>query len=167
MKFKVLLVMLGLFTSCIAAQNEESKSLVAISGAHSRVNKESYERITTSKDWTQAWCRHIGTSDTDDYRSLMEIDFDRCMVIAIFRGEQIHVRGIVIHPLITNGESIILRFEQLTYQTIVGDKVKPPETPYAFVVIPKTNREIILEENVQQYLGEPPQWKECMRLKNK
>ncbi len=166
MKLTVVLVMLSLFTpyNCLAAQNEESKPLVTISGADSKVRKPSYERIATADKWTEAWARHLGTSKEDAYRSLMEIDFERCEVVAIFRGDRTNVRGIKILPLFTDHDYLILRIEDVDYQTNGADNNKPRDKPYAFVVIPKTSKEIILEEDVQHYKGEPPEWKEIIRI---
>ncbi len=166
-----ILVAFGQFISLTvrAVQNEKAstlKPLEAISGADSQVRKLSYERITDSETWTRASVNHLGTTKEDAYRSLCEVDFERCSVVVIFRGEQVNVRGIEIDSLIETGDSTVIRFNELGYQTRqrVGEKPEPPDRPYAFVVLPKTNKAFVLEENVQNIIGDPPVWKECARL---
>jgi hypothetical protein len=165
-KTTLLLAILCVLTADYSAA-EELKPLAYLSGNSSKVTMPSYERITSADGWARVWAKHLGTSKDDDYRPLFEVDFDRCMVIAIFRGDRTNIRRIEIQPLITKGDSIILREDDISYQTSGADNNKAPDKPYAFVVIPKTSREIILEENVAKYLGDPPTWKEFTRLTNK
>jgi hypothetical protein len=37
-------------------------------------------------------------------------------------------------------------------------------TVYGFFVLPRSSKTVVLEENVQNYLGQPPEWKERANL---
>jgi hypothetical protein len=158
----------------IAEQGESlpiSKPLVAISGTDSHVKKPSYDRVTTLEDWTRIWARHLGTTVDSYYRPLFEVDFDRCMLVVIFRGEKIQTRRIEIESVSENADQVVIRFWEIGYgiQLGPGEIRPPPERPYAFIVLPKNNKEIILEEKIwskyEQAHDLPPKWKERARLK--
>ena len=138
--------------------------LVVLSGADSHCTQPSYELIKKSSELTKAWAKHLGTSEDDAYRPAMVVDFDRCMVVAIFRGEQGNVRGIELEPVIEGNTALTIRFSDLGYQTGGKSNFKPPDRPYAFIVVPKSSKSIVLEENVQQYKGQPPIWNPLAKL---
>jgi hypothetical protein len=146
-----------------------SKPLVAISGTDSRVTKPSYARITTPEDWVRIWVSHLGTTSDNAYRPHLEVDFDRCLVIAIFRGNKVNVRGIQIDSLSETRDSIAIRFNEITYQTEGPvDEYKVPDRPYTFIIVPKTDKTIIVEEHINRSLrGGPPVWKVRARLEEK
>jgi hypothetical protein len=153
---------------CIAAPsfaaNNNSKPLVVYSGSNSEVRKPLYSKITSKSDWDKVWAAHLGTSVDDAYRPAFEVDFDKCAVIAILKGDQINVRGVEIANVIDNGNSITVRFREVGYQSADESNHKP-DKPFAFVVLPKTNKQIVLEEDTQTYKNEPAIWKELTRLK--
>lgn len=128
-----------------------SKPLVAISGTDSHVKNESYERVETQGEWSNALARHLGTSVDDAYRPVIEVDFDKCFVIVVFRGDQIQVRQLIVDKLTEEKESITLRFSELGYQIgNSGPNPLPPEVqrPYAFVVLPKSDKPVRLLETI-------------------
>lgn len=146
-----------------------SKPLVAISGADSHVSRPSYQRITTPENWTRVWVSHLGTTPDNAYRPLLEVDFDRCLVVVIFRGIRVNIRQIQIHSLLETADSVVVRFEELGYQTRsragADDEYEVPDRPYAFVILPKTDKAIVLEENINHDpQGGPPEWKAIARL---
>lgn len=163
----LLLSVVCLIASQVGSAADESKPIAVLSGANSKVSKQSYERITTDTAMQEAWARHLGTSPGDAYRPQFEIDFSRCLVVAVFVGDRINTRGVRIDSVRQRGNALVVRFENVGYQTF-NKKIKtPPDRPFAFVVVPKTELEIVLEENTQSYIDEPPVWKEAARLKRK
>jgi hypothetical protein len=106
----------------------------------------------------------------DAYRPTMDVDFNRCIVVAMFRGERVQIRQITVDSVSETSNSVIIRFSELGYGIKLDQGKKPPkpERPYAFIVVPKTNKEIILEEKAQDKYavahGQPPQWKQWARL---
>lgn len=162
------------FTTEVLAEKElprsTSKPLLAVSGTDSHIKKPSYLRVTTEKDWNDIWSRHLGTSEDDYYRPLFEVDFDRCLVIAVFRGEQIQTRRLQIESVSENAESVIIRFWEIGYGVFLGpgESASPAERPYAFIVLPITERDIVLEEKIwskeDAEFDRPPKWKQVARL---
>ena len=151
-------------STCNAAENEnhfaEAKPLIVISGADSHVKKQSYQRIASPADWARVWASHQGTTVGDASGRVMEVDFSRCVVVVIFRGGRINVGGIKINSLSETANSTIIRFTEVTYQTAGASNNEPPRRPYAFVVIPKTNKRIVLQEDkaniiVETWLNTP------------
>ena len=165
------LVMFGPFFALVGRAAEKksippmSKPLVAMSGADSYVKTPSYQRVTTPDDWTRIWASHLGTTKDDAYRPLLDVDFTRCLVVVIFRGEEINTRGIQIDSAFETTESIVIRFTELGYQTAGEANNKPPDRPYAFVIIPRTHKSIVLEENFPTMIPRSPKWQEVVRLK--
>jgi hypothetical protein len=62
------------------------KPLVVFTGLDSKVKEASLLRITTRDEWCRVWSAHSGTSDGSWSDYAPEIDFDRCMVVTVFRG---------------------------------------------------------------------------------
>jgi hypothetical protein len=151
----------------VAADNETGKSdlkpLVIINGADSRNAKPSLQVIRSTEEWKRVWAAHRGVAEGVADRFGMDVDFDRCMVVAIFRGARKSTHGIEISSTSDFGELIRIRCSDLTYQTAGKGNDAPPNTPYAFVVLTKSKKNVIVEANVQRYLGQPPVWKEWMR----
>jgi hypothetical protein len=166
MKLVVALILFGtLVVANGRAAEPMSKPLVAMSGADSHVRKSSYQRVTTPEDWTRIWASHLGTTTDDAYRPLLEVDFDRCLAVVIFRGEEINVRGIQIDSASETADSVVIRFTELGYQTAGESNNKPPDRPYAFVIVPKSDKTVVLEQN-SPTTKEPrsPKWIEVARL---
>ena len=147
------------------------KPLVAMSGTDSRIQQASFLRVSSTKELMNVWARHLGTAVDDYYRPLFEVDFDRCLVIAIFLGERIQIRRMEIESVSEKGDAIVIRFWAIGYAISLGpnDKPAPPERPYTFVVLPKSDKEILLEEKIwtkeDTAKNRPPQWKEIARMK--
>ena len=62
---------------------------------------------------------------------------------------------------------MVLRFEDKGYQTMsrVGEGHHGNQvTVYGFFVLPRSSKTVVLEENVQNIIGEKPVWKEQIRL---
>ena len=70
-------------------------------------------------------------------------------------------------------DRVRLRYRPTWYQTGIGQP--PPEEfqidwkdwdtqSYAFIVLPRSNKVLILEEDVHDIIGDPPEWKERVRF---
>jgi hypothetical protein len=141
------------------------KPVAVFSGANSRIEQPSLEVVTSADGWDRLWAKHLGTTTDDAYRPLAEVDFDCCMVVAILPGNQVNVRGVKIESIIDEKDALRIRFDNVGYQTAGESNRKPPDKPYAFVILPKSDKTIVTEENAQIYNGQPPQWKEWRRAK--
>jgi hypothetical protein len=151
----------------------ELKPLVEFSGAHSRVDKTTYERITSLKEFRKAYLRHLGKDPErfDEYYNpdnVPTIDFDRCMVIAIFQGSSWNSAGVRVMSITEDSDRLLVRFDNRAYQTSgdfnTGDGGGRKVTAYGMFVLPRTDKAIVLEEDVNPYLRPPPAWKEVARF---
>jgi hypothetical protein len=170
---------------CLAATLAEEppgrvvKACVAITGPDSHVATPQYHRIASNESWTRIWQEHMGQSwqqrkeriqqrraDADDLReplALPTIDFDNYMVIGIFQGEGRNCTGLTAVSISEDDRRIVFRYTKESYQTFGpagsgggGDKV----TAYGLFVLPRSAKPVVVEENAQNILGEPPVWKE-------
>jgi hypothetical protein len=145
--------------------------LVTFAGADSRIDKSKYVRITTAEDFQILYMRHLG-KDPKEYdayynpHGVPTIDFDRCMVIAVFQGRTWNVAGVYVKTIDERDGHVVVRFDDRSYQTSGSDSGGGARsaTPYGIFVLPRSDRPVILEENVQRYIGGEPEWKERARF---
>src|SRR5262249_26985799 len=140
----LLLTVAFLIVSQVTSAEHDLKPIAVLSGANSKVSRKSYERIATDAAMQEAWARHLGTSVDDAYRPQFEVDFKRCLVIAVFQGDRINARGIAIESVQPRKNALVVRCLNLGYQTFNEENNKSPEKPFAFVVLPKTELDIVL-----------------------
>ncbi len=151
---------------------QTTRPLVTLTGPDSHVKKPSYHRVTSEAEWIKVWQRHQGAKESKDYDlfynplGLPYIDFEKCMVIAVFRGDGWNSAGLKAAAVLEDKDGIVLRFEDKGYQTAGRgpDGGGQRTTTYGFFVLPRSSKTVVLEENVQNYIGHPPVWKERIRL---
>ena len=159
------------------------KTCVTISGAQSHMETRQYHRITSDEVWMRIWQKHMGKSwqerreriaqrrtnpnDLRDPITAPMIDFDNYMVVAIFSGECRNCTGLTVASIYEEDKRIVFKYERVSYQTMAhigtrkgGDMV----TVFGLFVLPRSTKPIVVVENVQNELGAPPVWKECITL---
>jgi hypothetical protein len=154
--------LLVLSSEIVAREPEKAvtKPYASLWGANSKVKKKSYHLIGSPKEMDEVWSRHRGNTDFE-YNGRPEVDFDRCLVVAIFEGESANTAGIECKEVLDEAKSITFRFRNRCYQTA---QTARSASAYGFFVIPRTTKPIIIEEDIQHVLGRPPVWKERIRL---
>jgi hypothetical protein len=163
----VKLAVFFLMSACAIPANAAEKPrmpLVVLSGADSEIRQASYRRITEPDEWAKLWASHMRRTVDDPYSPQLDVDFERCMVVAILRGEQRNSSGIQVDSIEDSEDALVIRFTQLGYQTLGADNTKPPDRPYAFVVVPATSKTIIFEENRPNMMATRPKWEEVARM---
>ena len=144
---------------------EAIEPCVVMTGADSKNSKPGYHRITSVKEWARVWQIHKGKKVAENYNfyynplDLPKVDFDRFMVIAIFRGDGWNSAGLQAVSIAENKGRFVFRFDEKTYQTAGPDGGGRAVTVYGFFVIPKSTKDIVFEQNVQGLKGKPPVWK--------
>lgn len=148
------------------APTTQGTPLALLSGADSKVSEASYRRVTSADQWRRVWLDHLGLSDDTIYGPLFEVDFQRCMVLAVFRGKMVNVASERVDSVTQTERAIVVRIDDIGYQTFGFDNEGGAEhvTPYAFIVLPKSGKQIVFENNVQGQKGQPPVWKELARI---
>ena len=92
-----------------------------------------------------------------------EVDFTHCEVVAVFAGDGWNSDGIQAISIVEEPDYRRFRFDHLSYQTEGPDGGGRRVAAYGFFVLPRTDLPLVLEENVQPLIGEPPVWKEVGR----
>ena len=144
--------------------NEEKviHPLVTLTGTDSHIRKCSYYLVRSDEEWVKVWLQHRPTNSSNECKP--EIDFEKCMVIAVFQGSGWNSRGLNAVAVLESKNRILLRLKNDYYQTGGPDGGGEPVTVYGFFVLPRSNKTVVLEENVQNIIGSPPLWKERARF---
>lgn len=138
---------------------------VAWSGPDSRIDKGEYLRVANADDWRRLWARHMGLVDAGGLYgpTIPEVDFDQCMVVAVFEGTTMNTRGVTVVSVTEEKDRLLLRYDvqARSYQSgVPGDRV----TPFGIFVFPRCDRPVVIEEDTQSIKNEAPEWKERARF---
>lgn len=151
-----------LFTAVLAtlgfSQEVEVKPYMTLRGSDSKVLTREYRLVSSQSEWDALWQRHTGTLGTSERQRGFKVDFGACRVIAVFQGKGWNSRGVMGTLHQTDGE-LRLRFDDLSYQTVGLDGGGVRVSAYGFFVVPRSFERVVLQENVQGIIGEPPVWK--------
>lgn len=144
---------------------------VTFRSGESKIKTRSYRKVTAFEDWADLWIEHTGAQRHDgkynwfyNEAGVPFVDFERCMVIAVFQGEGWNSAGVRVVTVAEEEERILLRFDDQSFQTSGPDGGGVRVTPFGIFVLPKSEKPVVLEENVQGLIGKPPIWKERARL---
>jgi hypothetical protein len=150
------------------------KPAVVWTGIDTKQAKDFFARCCSPKDWQATWNAHRGSGNTANPPDCPEIDFDSYMVIAVFRDTS----RIRISDIVEEKECIRVRYQPWGNQVVfipdperstvkvveAGRGEIHPEKPrtlsFAFAVLNKGNKAIVIEEDVQPILGKQPVWEE-------
>lgn len=145
--------------------------LVGVWGAKSAIKERSYARVTNAEDWTALWLRHVGAdaakhSPYYNAEGVPDVDFTRCMVVAICQGERWNSAGVRVVSVSEDDERVLVRFDDRSYQTAGEgpDGGRVAATAFGLFVLPRSAKAVVLEEDVQNLIGQPPRWKERARF---
>lgn len=87
------------------------------------------------------------------------------MVLAIFGGNALNCCGYRVESVHEIKNTIVVRFSDLGYQTAGPDGGADHVTLYAFVVLPKSEKAIVIEEVTHSFNPrDPPRSREVGRL---
>jgi hypothetical protein len=167
--FVVVLILAGLVWQFSAGADANTPSLInsaltVLTGDDSHISKTAFRRVGSTLEWKKTWLSHLGLKEDTIHRTAMEVDFDRCMVIAMFGGKSENRRGYRVESVLEKKDSIVVQFDQISFQTAGPDGGAVHVMPYAFIVLAKSEKPVVLEENVQIYKDHAPEWKEVARL---
>lgn len=158
----------GQVTSSPTTQTKQPKVLKPLAfftGADSAINKPEFLRIGSNENWEVAWRRHQGLSLDESYTSMkpkLQFDFKACDVVAIFRGTGTNRKGIRLVGITETDTEVLIRYEDNSYQTEGGSD---QTTVYGLLLLPRSEKIVVVERNGQRIKGEPAAWREEARLK--
>jgi hypothetical protein len=173
-------------TAAVTAQERTGSTKLepyaVLSGCDSAVERREYHRITNRDDWLALWRRNDGEKREPWQRAsyerwvlgLPEIDFERCMVVAVLEGST-DFTGVSLVSCVDDGEVVRFRF-LAGWQRDPIFPSPPPEdpegksvpprfhpreiedpSPYDFFVLPRSGRPLVIEEKVST--GEKGGWR--------
>jgi hypothetical protein len=153
------------------------KPVVVWTGTDSKQAKMSFARCCSQKDWEATWHQHQSSEAKAKGQGCPEVDFDSYMIVAIFNGKSFQKTGIEIVTVTEEKNCLRVRYKPLWFQVgfIRPERGSGPakgetktdayETQsYAFVVLPKSQKAIVLEEDVRNLIPDPPVWKKRATL---
>ena len=136
--------------------------IVTWSGIDSNCDKFGVERCHSVAEWEAVWKKHRGVETPQSTRP--EIDFVSYMVIAIFDGQSSQNYGLTIAEIVNGEKSIRVRFRPHWYQ-IAGlpmseaDDLKLRTQSFVFVVLPTSEKSIVIEDDVKDNSRALPKWR--------
>jgi len=160
----ILIAALGVGAPRNGDEEKPFRPTAVFDGTHSQIKKEKIVRVLTADAWKELWQEHRGKNATfTETGQSLEIDFETHYVIAIFVG---NCDGCAITPRL-RGDTVLIGYKGWVSQTEGRDERTPAQrakddamASYAFVILPRSRRTVLVEENVQRMLGEPPIWKQ-------
>ena len=155
------------FAIALQAHNQSDKPLLVLTGADSHISQPTVLRADSADQWQQIWIKHLGVTPQTIHRPAMEIDFGKCTLLAIFKGATANRTGVRVVSIDELPDALQIRLEDISYQTLSSGKDGGIEhvTPFAFVLIPRTSKLLVIEENVQGYKDRSAEWKQIAKLK--
>jgi hypothetical protein len=153
------------------------KPVLVWTGTDSKQAKMSFARCCSQKDWETTWHEHQSEAKAKS-QSCPQGDFDSYMVVAIFHGKSFQNTGIEIVAVTEEKNCVRVRYRPLWYQVafvrpatkgeVKSDEWLRSETQsYAFVVLPRSEKAIVLEEDVRNLIADPPVWKKRATLEGR
>ncbi len=153
------------------------RALVTLTGTDSAVKTQSYRLLRDEKHWVQVWQQHKGLPVTGKYSrthnsiGLPVIDFERCMVVAVFAGESAQTPSLSVQEVSESEGEVVVRFVKNGYSIDhgryePGKEIRvPPALPlYGFFVMPRSDKALVLEEGSRKGRGKPLDWTERQRF---
>jgi hypothetical protein len=151
------------------ASRASAMPLLALSGSDSKITTPSYRLISSQSEWEQLWRRHTGKPSTGGYieDGMPKVNFDKCMLVAVFNHPANNL-GVFAESLDEQSDRIVLRINNRWFSTItrLGHPAPKPKNPYGFFVLPRSGKEVVVEEAVYQRKSDPPTYQERVRLRH-
>lgn len=118
-------------------------------GADSSMTRPSVEFVTDIDRWETLWSQHRVVPENSRAIPVPAVDFENEIVLAVFRGKSTNSRGYQVVEILQGALEYIVRIEESTYQTTGPDGGGVDVTPYGLFVLPRVDRFVALEVNVQ------------------
>ena len=147
-----------------AADAPPTRPLLVMTGWVSEIAEPRWRLAASQAVFDEEWMAHMGDRvqrAAQGWPMTPSIDFTACQAIFIFGGDGFNANGFRVEQMVEAADALTIRFDRISFQTSSSDGPDHghPARPWAVVVVPRTDRTVILEENVQGLIGEPPVWK--------
>jgi hypothetical protein len=156
------------WSSTIQGEEKEKtvKPLLALDGRESKNTKAGYHRIESPEAWKALWLRHnTGTEKPDKIPVTMpqaEVDFSRCMVVAVFQGKGELCDGYKVHSVLESDEQITVHIQGRYFAT--GPEVQKTAA-WGIFVLPRSTKRLLIELDTKSDKIDPPKWTKVAEFK--
>ncbi len=164
--FLMALVTAGLLTwsqcgrdaSRVPASGRNIEPVRVWTGPDSGVSEQGYFLVHTPEEWERIWLAHLQAMErrpNEAQDRTPRINFRKRLIVVLFHGNSFNNSGLAVEEVSERHDRIVLRYDEVSFQT---DYVSVPTQAYAFVVLPRTEKSIVIEENVCPFIGGTPEW---------
>jgi hypothetical protein len=132
--------------------------LFVLSGRDTKCDRTGFLRLRDATAWNALWAAHQGLPAEESFhaeKTFADVDFTHVEVLALLPGAITNTRALQVLAVLDEPDRRVVRFDGLTFQTF-GKAVAV--RPYAFVLLARDDRPLIVEENVQNLKNEPARW---------
>ena len=128
-----------------------------------------YVLVRDETAWHDLWARHRGGPEGEGAIArhfAPKVDFDRCMVVAHFRGRVVNGDGEVVGEVREFDDHVRIRFESSTFQTFGFDDRGGAVNaqPYGIWVIERSDKPVVVERAVRALKKADVEWHEAARF---
>jgi hypothetical protein len=122
--------------------------------------------------WRALWAAHSGVPAAHGAmkrHAAPEVNFERCLVVAYFRGPTTNEDGEVVRAVDETADAVRVRFSAHTFQTASFDGTggAVSTTPFGIWVLPLTDKPIVIEEGRTGLKADPLTWREVHRFEGR
>jgi hypothetical protein len=179
MRYLILFAALAAFTEAFPADEPSQRKVKPVmvwAGTDGNEPKESFDRCSSQKEWEAVWHKHQGRDERANRLTGLKFDFDSYMVLAVFQGRSLKNFGVQVFSVLEEKDCLRVQFRPPTWQTGfnlgAGDSDKKKENDemkydaqsFALIVLPKSRKAIVFDEDVRGLIDAPPVWKERAKL---
>ncbi|MFG0331437.1 MAG: hypothetical protein ACF8PN_16230 [Phycisphaerales bacterium] len=146
-------------------KNDAIHPYVSYSGRVSAITDRRLLLIRDQESFDEMWRSHMGDRIEragQGWPLTPTVDFNLCMVLAIFSGDRVNANGEQIESIKLESERLVVRYDTVTYQTasIGATDRGEPARPYGIFVLPRIDTTVVVHENTQNIIGDDPVWTE-------
>jgi hypothetical protein len=152
-----------------AARAEENarlhRPLVSLCGSQSKIVEAQFHRVEAAPAWKSVWLEHLTGSKKEPKGFVempaVEVDFERCMVVAVFEGKYFETQLRVV-SLTESDRQIVLR---LTGWFTPSTPFSKDAQPWGVFVLPKSPKVVVIQIDSRVAFDDPPRWITVAELK--
>jgi hypothetical protein len=170
--FLGVLAVTGLVSPCLstARSQEPGKSvrpLLSLDGRESKNTKAGYHRIESPEAWKTLWLRHTtGTEKPAQDPATIpqaEVDFSRCMVVAVFQGKGENRNGYTVHSVLEANEQLTVHIQARAFA--VAGRKGHETAAWGIFVFPRSEKRLLVELDTRSLKTAPPEWTKVAEFK--
>jgi hypothetical protein len=121
--------------------------LLCITGSDSAATKREFVRVDSTDEFAHVWALHLGNPHPIKASRLtrVDVDFGRCTLVAVFNGEALDAFQLRVRECVEDKDAVTVVY-WCPERGVSDEHVLTKTHAYCFVALPKTKKQIILEE---------------------